>query len=117
MRQRQDLSPLRFFLTVLSIIAWAVAGFFAVQKLATVAEMTFAFSPYDFFGYLVAGFLVVCSTEYAVGGDWVPNRDLKIPQAAFWVGAASIIGHKVPGTPVCNSSRSAKAQGVTMRIY
>jgi hypothetical protein len=57
--------------------------------------MSFPFSPYDFFGYLVAGFLVICSTEYAVDSDWILNRELKVPQAAFWLGAAYIIGHIV----------------------
>lgn len=57
--------------------------------------MSFPFSPYDFFGYLVAGFLVICSAEYAIDGNWVLNRELKVPQAAFWLGAAYIVGHLV----------------------
>ncbi len=57
--------------------------------------MTIPFSPYDFFGYLMAGFLLICSTEYAVGADWVLNRDLKVSQAAFWLGLAYILGHIV----------------------
>ncbi|MBA4064836.1 MAG: hypothetical protein C0501_14205 [Isosphaera sp.] len=57
--------------------------------------MTFPFSPYDFFGYLVGGFLVILSVERATGEHWVYDQDLKITTAAFWVGGAYIIGHIV----------------------
>jgi hypothetical protein len=57
--------------------------------------MSFPFSPYDFFGYLVAGFVVVCAAESATGSNWVLNQELKWPQAAFWVMVAYITGHVV----------------------
>jgi hypothetical protein len=57
--------------------------------------MNFPFSPYDFFAYLVAGFLVICSLERAVSVKWVFNQDLKITTAAFWLATAYIVGHIV----------------------
>src|SRR5262249_55633121 len=58
-----------------------------------VSLMTIPFSPYDFFGFLVAGFLVLLSFERAVGRHWIIDQDLKVTTAAFWIGAAYIIGH------------------------
>ncbi len=57
--------------------------------------MSFPFSPYDFFGCLVAGFLVLCAIERAVGGSWIVGQDLKFSTAAFWVALAYVVGHVV----------------------
>ncbi len=57
--------------------------------------MSIPFSPYDFFGFLVAGFLMILSIERAAGKHWLIDQELKVTTAAFWIGAAYIIGHIV----------------------
>lgn len=55
--------------------------------------MSFPFSPYDFFGYLAAGFIVIGSIEYSADKHWLIDQELKVTTAVFWIGAAYIIGH------------------------
>ncbi|MBX9681617.1 MAG: hypothetical protein K2X38_22910 [Gemmataceae bacterium] len=55
--------------------------------------MTIPFSPYDFFGYLANGFLILCAVEYAFCGTSLAERDWKIGTAAFYIVLAYIIGH------------------------
>ena len=54
--------------------------------------MSIPFSVYDFSGYLVAGFLAICSVEQSSGNSWLVHQNLKVTTAT-WIGAADIIGH------------------------
>lgn len=55
--------------------------------------MNIPFSPYDFFGYLSNGFLIICAFEYAFFDTSLPDREWKVGQGAFYLVLAYIIGH------------------------
>ena len=55
--------------------------------------MTIPFSPYDFFGYLANGFIVLCAFEYAFFGTSMAEREWKVGNAAFYIVLAYIVGH------------------------
>jgi hypothetical protein len=57
--------------------------------------VTIPFSPYDFFGYLANGFLILCAFEYAFFGTSLADRDWKIGPALFYAVLAYIIGQIV----------------------
>jgi hypothetical protein len=57
--------------------------------------MNIPFSPYDFFGYLANGFLIICAFEYAFFGTALAERDWKVGPAVFFAVLAYIIGHIV----------------------
>lgn len=57
--------------------------------------MTIPFSPYDFFGYLANGFVILCAFEYAFFDTSLPDRDWKVGNAASYIVLAYIIGHIV----------------------
>jgi hypothetical protein len=61
--------------------------------------MTIPFSPYDFFGYLANGFIIVCSFEYALFGTSLAERDWKVGIAVFYTILSYIIGHIVATLP------------------
>src|SRR5690349_20651672 len=57
--------------------------------------MTIPFSPYDFFGYLANGFLILCAFEYAFFGTCLAEKDWKVGPTVLYLVLAYIIGHIV----------------------
>jgi hypothetical protein len=57
--------------------------------------MKLPFSIYDFFGYLAAGFLLLCTADYAFDGGWLLKKEVWPAYAIFWMVLAYIIGHIV----------------------
>jgi hypothetical protein len=59
--------------------------------------MKIPFSAYDFFGYLAAGFLLVCGIEFAFDQHLLLNASapLSVPRFVFWVFVAYVAGHLI----------------------
>jgi hypothetical protein len=57
--------------------------------------MTMPFSIYDFFGYLAAGFLLLCAADYAFDGGWLLKKEVWPVHAIFWAVLAYVTGHIV----------------------
>ena len=55
--------------------------------------MNIPFNPYDFFGYLGNGFLILCAVEYAFFGTSLAEREWKVGPAVFYAMLAYIVGH------------------------
>jgi hypothetical protein len=62
MKKKQDISPLQFFLVLLGVVAWVIAGYFAsqevavaVQKFETVATVPNNVAAAGLLGFSIAG--------------------------------------------------------------
>lgn len=57
--------------------------------------MNIPFSPYDFFGYLADGFVLLCAIEFAFLGTSLPGKEWKVGTTVFYIVLADMIGHLI----------------------